>query len=275
MDSLPAGIPTFTDYCKLLSSSSYKELENFSDSFLRSNSDQLHDYETKWVKDPFHNWSRQWEYPFVYFQIKSFLKRKSNISILDAGSGITFFPYFLLNTFPSIDINCCDIDTDLGLAFSKINGNLGKKVHFKLTNLENNNFKDNQFDVIYCISVLEHTDNFPEVVTGLYRILKPEGRLIVTFDISLDNKHDISPERAEYLVNILSSVFNNPTMHSDPGFLLSKPDIVTTSLVYKEGIGELPWNPPTIKRRILDLIKGEGFNNYPRPVTFYCLSLDK
>lgn len=41
-------------------------------------------------------------------------------------------------------------------------------------------FCDGEFDVIECYDVIEHVDNIPRVMQECYRILKPNGRMLIT-----------------------------------------------------------------------------------------------
>ena len=50
-------------------------------------------------------------------------------------------------------------------------------------------------DVICCISVLEHTDNYGEIVREFARVLKRGGLLVLTFDLSLDGKFERESSR--------------------------------------------------------------------------------
>ena len=61
---------------------------------------------------------------------------------------------------------------------------------FKLTKLENAGFKQETFDKIFSICVLEHIFNYNEVLKESYRILKKKGQLIFSVD-SLENIDDI------------------------------------------------------------------------------------
>ena len=61
---------------------------------------------------------------------------------------------------------------------------------FKSTTLENAGFKQETFDKIFSICVLEHIFNYNEVLKESYRILKKKGQLIFSFD-SLENIDDI------------------------------------------------------------------------------------
>ena len=40
-------------------------------------------------------------------------------------------------------------------------------------------FSDNTFDVVFCKSVLEHIKNYGHVVTEMWRVLKPNGLMII------------------------------------------------------------------------------------------------
>jgi len=40
-------------------------------------------------------------------------------------------------------------------------------------------FKNNKFDIVYSSMVLEHIFNFKNVLTEIYRVLKPDGRVII------------------------------------------------------------------------------------------------
>ena len=92
---LPVGLPNQDEYFKLIRSKLFANMENYSNSFIKTNKLLLYPYIQKWIKDPFHQWSRQWEYPYVYSQISSI---KGNLEILDAGSGVTFLPFFIASS---------------------------------------------------------------------------------------------------------------------------------------------------------------------------------
>lgn len=68
---LLSGFPLKEDYLKLLRSNLYKRMESYSNKFIKDNKDILHSYSRRWVTDPFHQWSRQWEYPYVYERIEN------------------------------------------------------------------------------------------------------------------------------------------------------------------------------------------------------------
>ena len=182
------GIPTIDSYRELLKSNLFRSMETFSSQFLKKNKIALQEYRRKWVADPLHQWSRQYEYPFVYFHVRDYInnQQKSHLKTLDAGSGVTFFPYYLCSNSPKIKVYCCDYDLTHGQIFDNINKNLNLPNNFFPADIRRLPFGTSTFDIVYCISVLEHTDDYDIIIQEFKRILKPNGLFIVTFDISID-----------------------------------------------------------------------------------------
>jgi ubiquinone/menaquinone biosynthesis C-methylase UbiE len=248
-------------------------MEGYSNHFIENNAKVLRLYADQWVKDPLHQWSRQWEYPFVYSKIlKGTIANKTAMNILDAGSGITFFPYFLKSRLELIKIFCSDIDLDLNNLFSSLNERSGQAIEFINTDLENIPFEDESLDIVYCISVIEHTGNYLRIVDEFYRVIKPGGKLLITFDISLDGTANLSPAESEILLEYVYSKFKRndatPTLQT----LLSNSDIVTTKYVYKVDPNLLPWTRKSVLRKSLkSIIKKQPIKKYPYPFSFYCV----
>jgi ubiquinone/menaquinone biosynthesis C-methylase UbiE len=210
----PQGIPTIESYNELLKSRLFLEMEDFSNLFLELNKHALTEYSQKWVSDPLHQWSRQWEYPFVHTNILDYYypkqSKNTDIKILDAGSGITFFPYYLTSTLAHAKVDCCDIDASLlELIFSEINANSKFPVDSYSADLHHLPSEDNSYDIVYCISVLEHTEDFEIIIQEFKRILKQKGLLIMTFDISIAGSLGISRQRAVELIETLEKYFHN------------------------------------------------------------------
>jgi len=201
---LEAGIPRTGDYKHLLETSFFRTMETFSDAFLQKNAFLQHYY--KWVKDPLHQWSRQWEYPYVYGSVKDYADNLPRphppIKVLDAGSGVTFFPYYLENNIESLVITCCDSDGTLAHLFDRVNqpAGAGREMKFVKADLHTLPCKNDSMDVVYCISVLEHTRSYSRILDEFRRILRPGGCLVLTFDIGLDGVSDIAPESARVLL---------------------------------------------------------------------------
>ena len=70
-DSMIAKFANIEDFGTDEYQKNYFELEEFSNRFLKSALKfNFFPKDYPWPIDPFHNWSRIWEYPFVWKQIK-------------------------------------------------------------------------------------------------------------------------------------------------------------------------------------------------------------
>lgn len=276
-DTLPCGIPPVAEYSRLLKSQKFAEIEDYSNRFLVRHHDILEPYAKKWVPDPLHQWSRQWEYPFVLDQLSDYcqITGTEQIRVLDAGSGLTFFPYMLTKLFKEAVVNCCDYDPELEAAHKGIAGVEKQASMFKHSALDKTSYADDTFDFIYCISVMEHTDNYRDIVTEFRRIIKPGGRLIVTFDISIDGMGDISPPRAKELCAELGARFNSVSpVETNFDTQIQRQDIVTTLYAASLSLELLPWkSKPKWTRQIESLFRRGRLIAFPPPFTFCCLSL--
>lgn len=269
------GVPKENEYRALLTSPEFKELEKFSHLFLLKNENSLRAYGRKWVKDSLHQWNRQWEYPFVFSKIQSCLSTHEKKRILDAGSGVTFFPYYIKSKYESCDIYCCDNDKTLASIFQKIN-NREHPVEFSCADLRNLPFEDAWFDMVYCVSVLEHTDNYRDIIEEFYRVIKPNGKLIITFDVSMDGTYRIIPGEGAKLLQMLTKKFGVAQEISlDLMSQIGKPDIVTTHKVKEIDARLLPWRFPSFIHRTKSFFSGRGFINWPPLVTIFCVGLTK
>lgn len=270
--SLYSGLPKIPDYQRLLQSDLFKSMEDFSGGFLQSQSEYLRGYQGKWVTDPLHQWSRQWEYPFVFSRISEYARNAGpRLHILDAGSGITFFPFFLSSCFSNSAISCCDYDRSLGDVYSRLNRSLSGRVQFTPGDLRHLPFRNNTFDIVFCVSVLEHTDAYQTIVAEFRRVLKETGMLIVTFDISVNGEADIPPEKAEQLLEILYQHFprSEKVVYANLKEKVRERDIVTTRFIRQTNSGLLPWKYPLLTA-IKSLIKLRLPKALYRNLTFFC-----
>jgi len=243
---LPQGFPSVTDYKRLVRTSLFLEMESFSNTFVRTQAKALRS--CRWILDPFHQWSRQWEYPFAYSYIHRFLSRSNlarvsrEIRILDAGSGCTFFPYYLTHRHPDCIIYCCDCDSSLASIFNEIGTETNANVKFDIYDLGSMGYEDESFELLYCISVLEHTSNCRDIIEEFHRVLKRNGLLVMTFDVSLDGKTEIPLHVAKDLLETLAGSFSSETPSPSRILMdLKNSDILTTKYVKTLDKRLLPW----------------------------------
>jgi ubiquinone/menaquinone biosynthesis C-methylase UbiE len=56
--------------------------------------------------------------------------------------------------------------------------------------IENNPFENNNFDLVLCLEVLEHIENYQGAIKEIYRILKDGGRLLLTVPLMAVGYHN-------------------------------------------------------------------------------------
>lgn len=275
-NSLHDGIPLENEYRALIKSYYFKSLEQFSDIFLVNNKGILKDYMNKWVGDSLHQWSRQWEYPFVFSAVEGVLRQEPNAKILDAGSGVTFFSYYIKSKYDAANVYCCDYDKTLTEIYRKINTDMGNAVDFSVADLRTLPYNNELFDLVYCVSVLEHTDEYEKIIEEFYRILRPGGKLVVTFDVSLDGARDISVKKGTELLTALVKRFDkDKDFPLDLNSHVSTPGVFTTITAKGINAGLLPWKYPSFVYQLKSFIKTGRFGIWPPPLTVFCLSLTK
>jgi SAM-dependent methyltransferase len=272
------GIPTIDSYRELLKSNLFRSMETFSSQFLKKNKIALQEYRRKWVADPLHQWSRQYEYPFVYFHVRDYInnQQKSDLKILDAGSGVTFFPYYLCSNSPKIKVYCCDYDLTHGQIFDNINKNLNLPNNFFPADIRRLPFGTSTFDIVYCISVLEHTDDYDIIIQEFKRILKPNGLFIVTFDISIDGIDDIPREKAVELIESLEKHFfcTNGFNSKQDLDLIDSEKILTTRYIRELDKNLLPWKY-SCSNALKDLLRFRAPKRFFTNLTCFCQALSK
>lgn len=255
---IQSGIPLVNDLLKIQESLIYRELEESSIQFYQKNGKTLSSYLLKWGREPMKNWSRQWEYPFVADQVLSNQKLKGSgeIRVLDAGSGCSFFPYFLANKNDQISIDCFDYDPCLVEVFMNIDDLAKDRVQFSSGDLRHMPFDSETYDLIYCVSVLEHTNQYLDIIKDFHRVLKPGGSLILTIDIAIDDANEIPKKEAQELLDSASRVFDESSKISIAS-VLSSDNCLTTKWAKMNRAGDLPWLSPKLSAFRAGLKRGK------------------
>jgi ubiquinone/menaquinone biosynthesis C-methylase UbiE len=143
-------------------------------------------------KLPFDWWSRFYEYQWA-----SKFVNKDDV-VLDAACGVCHpFKFYLTDQCQAV--YACDLDPrvldpaailhDITAFFgaeiaTSMDRSYFDKVHLVQANLMELPYEDNQFDKVFCISVLEHMDekSMFQAFIEFTRVLKNDGLLILTFD---------------------------------------------------------------------------------------------
>lgn len=188
--------------------------------------------------DSLAHFSRQWEYPYAWANAGPAHGR-----LLDAGSGITFFPFLLAAA--GFDVCCCDSDDGLGLAarYEHAAALTGLQVEFIEADLTGLPCAAGTFDVVMCVSVLEHVGPArSQILASLAEVLRPGGRLILTCDVDLRREGDLLLEDVAVLLAQLRDSFDllHPLDLLRPTNLLSSESALMTTPWRLPS----PWRPP-------------------------------
>jgi len=265
---LPAGVADLMAFMKLTRSLRFITMESFSDEFLRVNHAPLATYRKKWAADPFHTFFRPWEYPFVYTRIQEISRAKSAVRALDAGSGVTFFPFYLTQSLANLTVDCVDCDDRWTEAFGRIRAKTDAPVTFYEAALADLPYDDASYDIVYSISVLEHTKHYSDMIEELDRVVRPGGRIFITFDVALLYASLLSPRRASHLIKTLEGHFS---------FLQPPADDLVAALRDRHALLHDPsylrvrFGPVTTVRAPLATLRKQAFD----VLTVCCLALEK
>jgi SAM-dependent methyltransferase len=127
--------------------------------------------------------SKLWEYPWALGETSL----PPGSRVLDAGCGGSIFPVYL----STLDLRVTAVDLrPPGIPA----GHQASKVHYAAAELTRLPLKEKSFDSIFCISVLEHLDiqGMQASLQEMRRVLKPEGRLLLTTDYYKDRNAKLS-----------------------------------------------------------------------------------
>ena len=127
--------------------------------------------------------------PEIGFQIRSLYFKKiltSNLldknlkKILDAGSGIGAYTFLLGKTFPKTVVTGGDIDRYKLKSCQTMANELGlRNVKFDYLNITKANNKENYYDLVVNIDVLEHVGNYELALENFSNLLRKGGYLYI------------------------------------------------------------------------------------------------
>jgi SAM-dependent methyltransferase len=197
--------------------------------------------------DALAHFSRQWEYPYAWANLS-----RERGRVLDAGSGITFFPFLLAAA--GFDVECCDADDELGLEarYEQACMATALKVAYSTCELSHLPHPDGAFDSVVCISVVEHLgDAAHGGIRSLARVLRPGGRIVITWDVDLRRNGGILVEDVSLLLAEIDRQFE--LVH--PLDLRRPLDLLTSDAF----LAAAPWRLPPPWQPLPGLAPGSEF----------------
>ena len=275
---LSSGIPKREEYLRLETEPLYGDLLAFSREFeqrCEADTRSVRSYRKKWVQDPFNQWSRRWEYVYTAQRFQEWATgRQGRLKVIDAGSGFTFFPFYLLKANSGLEVDCFDADPTVGEALQNTVGFLDRDPNFVLEDLEGLGQDDDSYDAVYSVSVIEHTKSPQKVIDEINRVLKPGGVFICTFDISFESRSPMHTRHVAKLIDHIVSTFDVGSA-PEPVSIESSPEnsVIVTSQWNVEAVRTgLPWRQPLLVW-VYDALRGRFRKSLYRPMTFCCLTV--
>ena len=131
--------------------------------------------------------ARLWEYPWAILQANL----KPGMTVADVGCGQTPFLIYLKE---KAGCEVVGFDPEYlepsGHYCHGVSAEFAEQTGIKFVNsgIEKIDYPDSSFDVVFCISVIEHVDNLHDQAAGMRevaRILKPGGLAVFTVDVNL------------------------------------------------------------------------------------------
>lgn len=129
---------------------------------------------------------------------------KKRYSYLEVGSGLGRFAKIIRDNYQNIDVTCLEINPEL----SKITLDYGINTINK--NFMENQFPDNQFDIVHCSHIIEHFI-YPEIIRvldELLRITKKEGFCIIRSPLMYPGFYDDIDHVRPYPPSSIINYFN-------------------------------------------------------------------
>ncbi len=144
-------------------------------------------------------------------------------SVLDAGCGVGNVAIRLARQhglrITGVDILDWNIERARRKALAQ---RLNDRLKFEVMDYMELSFPDHHFDCVYTMETLVHAPDYQHALRQFYRVLKPEGRLVL-FEYSVCRKEELTPEQRLGL----DLVTEESGMHSLPHFIHGTfPDIV-------------------------------------------------
>jgi len=150
--------------------------------------------------------------------------------VLDAGCGAGRFLDVVAGT--DAEVVGLDISGAIDVARDNLRGH--PRVHFVQGSIHALPFRDDMFDGVYCIGVIQHTSDPLAAVRALPRVLRPGGLIAYT----IYERRSYTRWHSKYLVRPL-------TRRLPPGFLLST---IRAAMPILFPISEVAFRAPLVKR---------------------------
>ena len=167
-----------------------------------------------WGLRTFSDWSKIWEYPWLWFNGLKALDWP-RIRLLDLGSELSPMPWFLASLGATVTLVECD--TQWMQTWERLAKETGFKVDWRVVKDERLPFPLGSFDVVTSFSVLEHQQDKRLAMNEVARVLKPGGIFAISFDVCEPDMGMTFPDwngRAMTMKEFEQIVWGNPAFEN-------------------------------------------------------------
>ena len=164
----------------------------------------------------FTNWSKVWEYPWLWRQVLGQIDWQDQ-RLVDLGSEISPMPWFLATLGARVTL--IETDPQWVPRWEALRARLGVDVDWHLVDSERLPLADAEVDVLTSFSVIEHQPDKGRAMDEVARVLKPGGRLAISFDICEPDQGMTFPAwngRALTLREFEEFVWHHPAFDAGP-----------------------------------------------------------
>lgn len=222
----------------------YQDIKAYSNNYLSVlTENKLWPKDYQWPKDSLNTNTRVWEYPYIVDAV--FQHCKEGAKILDIGSALTFLPHYL--SHKAYKVVATDYDEKMVKWYEAIKTDISKldenqldtKIEsYDLEDASNLSYKDETFDAVTNVSVLEHLpfNLIIKSAENVSRVLKKGGVFICTLDCYIKgakSKHHapLTDEELTRFMEVLLEKFDMVTpyhLNSPDGFItnIKAPDFL-------------------------------------------------
>lgn len=201
-----SGLISLDGFASVSYAGLFAELERAQSAFL-ARDEEFRSPQHPWARDLLHEFSRCWEYPYAIAQLLSRRPAANAPSVLDFGSGVTFFPFVLAGE--GWNVTCVDNDPfavrDVTVA-AHVFG-VAQRVRASQNDGSTVPLGAASVDAAYSISVLEHVSDPLAVIGEIARVLRPDGTFVLTMDVDLKGDGAIVPDMFDALIRELDRWF--------------------------------------------------------------------